>query len=75
MIKSQPDELLTGFGSGKYYICHLILYCQMGIFRKISDSKIIEGIRLQDDKILNWLYDNYFPAVKNHVLQKQRITG
>jgi RNA polymerase sigma factor (sigma-70 family) len=41
----------------------------MGIFRKISDSKLIEGIRLQDDTILNWLYDNYFPAVKNHVLK------
>jgi RNA polymerase sigma factor (sigma-70 family) len=41
----------------------------MGLFRKISDVKIIEGIRLQDDVILNWLYDNYFPAVKNHVLR------
>jgi RNA polymerase sigma factor (sigma-70 family) len=41
----------------------------MGIFRKISDSKIIEGVRLQDDSTLNWLYDNYFSAVKNHVLQ------
>jgi RNA polymerase sigma factor (sigma-70 family) len=41
----------------------------MGIFRKISDSKIIEGIRLQDDTILNWLYENYFAAVKNHVLR------
>lgn len=41
----------------------------MGIFRKITDSKIIEGVRLQDDTILNWLYDNYFAAVKNHVLR------
>lgn len=41
----------------------------MGFFGKISDSKIIEGIRLQDDKILNWLYDNYFQVVKNHVMQ------
>jgi RNA polymerase sigma factor (sigma-70 family) len=41
----------------------------MGIFRKISDSRIIEGVRLQDDTILNWLYDNYFAAVKNHVLR------
>jgi RNA polymerase sigma factor (sigma-70 family) len=41
----------------------------MGLFRKISDSKIIEGILLQDDKILNWLYDNYFPSVRNHVLK------
>lgn len=44
-------------------------HCLMGIFRKISDSKIIEGIRLQDDSILEWLYDNYFPVVKNHVLK------
>ncbi len=41
----------------------------MGIFRKISDSQIIEGVRLQDDIILNWLYDNYFAAVRNHVLR------
>lgn len=41
----------------------------MRIFRKISDSKIIEGIRLQDDTILNWIYDNYLAAVKNHVLK------
>jgi RNA polymerase sigma factor (sigma-70 family) len=41
----------------------------MGLFRKISDAKIVEGIRLQDDVILNWLYDNYFAAVKNHVLR------
>jgi RNA polymerase sigma factor (sigma-70 family) len=25
-------------------------------------------VRNQDDKILNWLYDNYFQPVKNHVL-------
>jgi RNA polymerase sigma factor (sigma-70 family) len=41
----------------------------MGIFSKISDAKIIEGIRQQDDVILNWLYDNYLPAVKNLVLK------
>jgi RNA polymerase sigma factor (sigma-70 family) len=41
----------------------------MGLFKKISDAKIIEGIRLQDDVILNWLYDNYFAAIKNHVLR------
>jgi RNA polymerase sigma factor (sigma-70 family) len=38
------------------------------LFKKISDINIIEGIRSQDDKILNWLYDNYFQSVKNHVL-------
>jgi RNA polymerase sigma factor (sigma-70 family) len=41
----------------------------MGIFRKITDEKIIEGIRLQDDVILNWLYDNYLPVVRNHVMK------
>jgi RNA polymerase sigma factor (sigma-70 family) len=25
-------------------------------------------VRNQDDKVLNWLYDNYFQTVKNHVL-------
>jgi RNA polymerase sigma factor (sigma-70 family) len=46
----------------------------MGLFRKISDAKIVEGIRLQDDVILNWLYDNYFAAVKNHVLRNSGST-
>jgi RNA polymerase sigma factor (sigma-70 family) len=38
------------------------------LFNKISDIKIISGVRDQDVKILNWLYDNYFQTVKNHVL-------
>jgi RNA polymerase sigma factor (sigma-70 family) len=38
------------------------------LFKKISDIDIINGVRDQDDKILNWLYDNYFQSVKNHVL-------
>jgi RNA polymerase sigma factor (sigma-70 family) len=42
---------------------------QTGLFRKISDITIIEGVRLQDDKILNWLYDNYLQPVKHHVLK------
>jgi RNA polymerase sigma factor (sigma-70 family) len=41
---------------------------QKGLFNKISDIDIINGVRNQDDKILNWLYDNYFQSVKNHVL-------
>ena len=40
----------------------------MGLFKKISDIKIIEGVRNQDNEILNWLYDNYFQSVKKHVL-------
>jgi RNA polymerase sigma factor (sigma-70 family) len=38
------------------------------LFKKYSDIKIIEGIRQQDDKILNWLYDNYLYQVKKHVI-------
>jgi RNA polymerase sigma factor (sigma-70 family) len=41
----------------------------MRLFAKISDTTIVEGIRLQDEKILNWLYENYLPQVKNHVLR------
>jgi RNA polymerase sigma factor (sigma-70 family) len=39
------------------------------LFRRFSDSAIIEGIRHQDDKILNWLYDNYLESVRHHVLR------
>jgi RNA polymerase sigma factor (sigma-70 family) len=38
------------------------------LFNRISDINIINGVRNQDDKILNWLYDNYFQSVKDHVL-------
>jgi RNA polymerase sigma factor (sigma-70 family) len=38
------------------------------LFNKISDINIIAGIRNQDEKILNWLYDNYRQSVKKHVL-------
>lgn len=38
------------------------------MFKRISDTVIIEGIRNQDDVILNWLYDNYFASIKKHVL-------
>ena len=41
---------------------------QMPLFKRLSDINIIDGIRSQDDKVLNWLYDNYFQSVKNHVL-------
>ena len=40
-----------------------------GLFKKISDISIIEGIRHQDEKVLNCLYDHYFQSVKNHVLK------
>jgi len=38
------------------------------LFKKISDIEIIEGVRKQDDKILNWLYDNYLQTVRKYVL-------
>jgi RNA polymerase sigma factor (sigma-70 family) len=40
-----------------------------GLFKKISDKSIIEGILNQDSKTLNWLYDNYFQTVQNHILK------
>jgi RNA polymerase sigma factor (sigma-70 family) len=39
------------------------------LFHKIPDSRIIEGIRQQDDEILNWLYDNYRETVRHHILR------
>jgi RNA polymerase sigma factor (sigma-70 family) len=39
------------------------------LFRKIPDTAIIEGIRQQDDQILNWLYENYHQTVRHHVLK------
>ena len=39
-----------------------------GLFKKYSDIYIIEGVRNQDDKILNWLYDTYLQTVKKYVL-------
>jgi RNA polymerase sigma factor (sigma-70 family) len=44
------------------YLCYL-----KRLFNKISDKSIIEGIRLQDVKVLNYVYDNYFQTIKNHV--------
>jgi RNA polymerase sigma factor (sigma-70 family) len=38
------------------------------LFNKYSDSVIIEGVRKQDNKILNWIYDNYYQSVKKHIL-------
>ena len=39
------------------------------MFKRISDIKIIEGIKAQDENILVWLYDNYFQTVKNHIIK------
>jgi RNA polymerase sigma factor (sigma-70 family) len=40
-----------------------------GLLGKLTDKSIIEGIRLQDEKVLNYLYDHYYQTVKNHVLK------
>ncbi len=42
---------------------------QNGLFNKYSDIDIINGVRNQDDKILNWIYDNYLKAVKRYVVK------
>jgi RNA polymerase sigma factor (sigma-70 family) len=42
-------------------------YC--GLFKKVSDISIIEGVLKQDDKTMNWLYDNYLQSVKNYVMK------
>ncbi|MCX6332963.1 MAG: sigma-70 family RNA polymerase sigma factor [Bacteroidia bacterium] len=39
------------------------------MFKKLSDKNIIAGIKKQDDKILNWLYDNYYQTVKSHIIK------
>lgn len=38
------------------------------LFKRYSDKNIIEGVRNQDDKVLNWLYDNYLQSVKKYVI-------
>jgi len=47
----------------------LTLPSNIVLFKKYSDIEIIEGIRKQDDRILNWLYDNYYRIVKDHVMK------
>lgn len=37
--------------------------------KKHSDKKLIEGLRKGDDKILNYLYQNYFSTVKSHIVK------
>ena len=39
----------------------------MGLFRKYSDSDLIDGIRKQDSKILTYLYDAYYEVVRDHL--------
>lgn len=64
----------TNFGLWKYYICLWDFLKQKLLFSRYSDIAIIEGLRRQDDKILNWMYDNYFASVKKHVLSNSGST-
>jgi RNA polymerase sigma factor (sigma-70 family) len=52
-----------------YYICQYIMFIHSSLLRKPTDSNIIEGLRVRDEKILNYLYENYYQTVKNHVLK------
>jgi len=37
------------------------------VFKRFSDTAVIEGIRKQDNSVLNWLYDSYFPLIKKYI--------
>jgi len=39
------------------------------LFKRISDTNIIEGIKAQDENVLVWLYDHYYKTVKSHILK------
>ena len=39
----------------------------MGLFKKYSDSDIIDGIRRQDNKILTYLYEAYYEVIRGHL--------
>jgi RNA polymerase sigma factor (sigma-70 family) len=39
----------------------------LGLFKKYSDSDIIDGIRRQDSRILTWLYDSWYEVVRDHL--------
>ena len=39
------------------------------IIRKYSDIELIKGIKEQNNKVLKWLYNNYYCIVENHVVK------
>jgi RNA polymerase sigma factor (sigma-70 family) len=45
------------------------------LFKKISDKSLIEGIRLQDEKALKYIYNMYYQMVKNNVLRNSGDTS
>ncbi len=38
------------------------------MFKKHSDSQLIEGLKKGDTKTLNYLYESYFSTVKTHII-------
>jgi RNA polymerase sigma factor (sigma-70 family) len=46
----------------------------MGFFKTFSDTSLIEGLRKQDDKVLNWLYENYLPVARSYVFNNSGTT-
>jgi RNA polymerase sigma factor (sigma-70 family) len=67
-IKSEAQALLKEFWILEILYLPFDSSNQKGLFKRISDINIIDGVRKQDDKILNWLYESYFQAVKKYVL-------
>jgi len=51
-----------------------LIFINTGLFKKISDKSIIEGIRNQDDTTLNWLYNNYYNTVSKHILKNNGVS-
>lgn len=51
-----------------------MIFINTGLFKKISDKSIIEGIRNQDDTTLNWLYNNYYNTVSKHILKNNGVS-
>jgi RNA polymerase sigma factor (sigma-70 family) len=39
----------------------------LGLFKKFSDSDVIDGIRRQDNKVLTYLYDAYYEVIRDHL--------
>jgi len=48
------------------YICHGNSI-KKGLFNKFSDIDIINGVRNQDVKVLNWLYENYLGTIRSYI--------
>ncbi len=39
----------------------------MGLFKRYSDSDILDGIKRQDSRILTYLYDAYYEVIRDHL--------